>query len=60
MNSIERLNSLYEESKLQANIGIDSTWNIPGIPPSYLKNSFISGALASYVSFHNEKEPIAT
>jgi hypothetical protein len=60
VNSIERLNSLYEEAKLQADIGIDSTWNVPGIPPSYLKNSFISAALASYVSFHNEKEPIAT
>jgi hypothetical protein len=54
VDSLSRLSSLYEEAKTQALKWDDSVWNIEGIPPSYLRDRFISAALASYIKFHNE------
>jgi hypothetical protein len=55
VDSLNSLTDLYQEAKSQALKGKDSTWNITGIPPSYLQDRFISAALASYIKFHNEK-----
>jgi hypothetical protein len=53
VDCLERLENVYKESKIQASLGRDSSWNFSDVPPSYLRENFISAALASYINFHS-------
>ena len=56
VESIERIKSLYELVKEQSNKGIDSLWNLPDIPVSYLQKGYCSAALKAYEEFLQEPD----
>lgn len=51
VSSTERLESLYQLTRIEGNKGAQSKWNLPGIPKSYLQNGYCSAALKSYIQF---------
>jgi len=51
VNSADRINELYEFVLKERRKGSGSSWNVEGIPISYLRDGFCSAALKSYESF---------
>jgi len=56
VDSSDRIHALYECVLLEGRKGVSSTWNIQGIPISYLRDGFCSAALKSYEAFLVEKK----
>ena len=54
VDSLSRLSLLRDETLNQAKKGQASSWAIEEIPPSYLKNNYMSAALGSYIKFHSD------
>ncbi len=55
VQSNKRIHELYEFVLLEARKGNSSSWNIDGIPPSYLQKGYCSAALKSYEAYLIEK-----
>ena len=51
INSVDRLQQLYERVLIEKHKGNSSAWDIDGIPKSYLRDGFCSAALRSYQEF---------
>ena len=51
VNSADRIHELYEFVLIERRKGSRSSWNVEGIPISYLRDGFCSAALKSYESF---------
>ena len=55
VNSINKLIVLYEFTKDQSRKFESSEWNLDCVPPSYLRNGFISAALKFYIDYHSKQ-----
>lgn len=51
VNSVDRLQQLYELVLIEKHKGKSSAWAVEGIPKSYLRDGFCSAALRSYQGF---------
>ena len=51
LSSVSRLQELYEVANQEKHLGAKSSWNLKGIPPSYLQNGYCTAALREFQNF---------